>query len=346
MDTKRLNKFIGISAELKAQTLILITQVDPDALGSAVALAYIIRHTNPGTKVGIAYCGAIGHPQNRAIVNRYNLKSVLTPISDIKTFEGMSLILTDSSSIDESRIPAEYRPLNPSIVIDHHRGGITTETEEQFVWVEEVGAASTLVIELGQALSMDFSEDETNLLLSLGIYTDTKALIGASPRDVEAYSSMMEKVAPETFKSLTKYPLPETYFGHLEHALSKMETQGSRLIASAGIISPDDGDNLAAIADMFIRRIGTTLVVVFGIIGNSVRISARSSDVSMSFDDFLKSRLGQKNAGAKLTPDGIGEGGAQVTFDLGFWLSNGSPETDKLREEIVCTRMRDLFLGS
>jgi len=67
------------------------------------------------------------------------------------------------------------------------------------------------------------------------------------------------------------------------------------------------------------------MVVVWGIIGNAVRISARNIDLTTPLDRFLKECFGERS-GAKLTPEGRGEGGALIELDLGFWLSESTKE--------------------
>jgi len=72
---------------------------------------------------------------------------------------------------------------------------------------------------------------------------------------------------------------------------------------------------------------------------NHVRVSARSSNLSDPLDESLKESFGD-NSGAKLTPDGIGEGGAYVELeglDLGFWGGEGIIELiiRKKLEELI-----------
>ena len=57
------------------------------------------------------------------------------------------------------------------------------------MWMDDVGSCSTLIAELCTRYSMGHcSSDNLRVLLSLGIYTDTKALVSGSYRDREAYA--------------------------------------------------------------------------------------------------------------------------------------------------------------
>ena len=117
------------------------------------------------------------------------------------------------------------------------------------------------------------------------------------------------------------------------------ELRGGRLLASVGHIRPEEGDDLSTFANHFLRRDGVTLAVVWGIIDNTVRISARNANLSSPLDAFLHDRFGE-SSGAKLAPDGRGEGGARLRLDLGLWLSDA---TRSQVEEMVSARLKELI---
>lgn len=312
---ERLERFTSVASRLKRHVMIVVTQMDPDAMGAAVALMEILVGMNAHFSIQIGYCGEIGHPQNRAIFNKLRLGSCMMSLNQIESLGDMDVLLVDSSSSSESRIPANLRPIDSKIVIDHHSGTVA-ETDGTFVEIDTgVGAASTLVVELADGLKAPLSE-RACLLLALGIHSDTKSLVGRSDRDFAAYERITRNVKPEAFAALIKYPLPPSFFDHMRDALTTMHINGSRIVACAGYLKPEEGDDVAAIADGLIRREGSTLVVVFAIIGDAVRLSARSNISTMSLDEFLRERFGMNNAGAKVTPDGIGEGGARLDFKL------------------------------
>lgn len=320
---------------------ILIAQVDPDAIGSAIGLSYIIR--SMGGKAYIWYCGGIGHPQNRSIVNRYDLNRIMKPISDYESRDGDVFALVDSAVVDDSRLSGLKDTIDPLIIIDHHRSG-AAEAENKMIWVEDMGSSCTMVIELIKAMNLEIPDNFVYIpmLLAMGIYTDTKSLINTNGRDIEAYNYISRKVSPQEFSNLVIYPLPETYFSNLQTALSNIVTKGSRLITNVGSITTKQADDLSTIADMLIRWDGISLVVVWGIVGNKIRFSARNDDISTPLDDFLKECFGDKS-GAKLTPDGQGEGGGLIELNLGFL------QGDDVKNEIIAIvkkRMENLIFGS
>lgn len=320
---------------------ILITQVDPDAIGAAIGLSYIIR--SMGGKAVIWYCGGIGHPQNRSIVNRYDLVRVMKKITDYVPEEGDIFALVDSSTIDDSRLGELKGKIDPVIVIDHHRSGMA-ETPGKMIWVEDMGSTCTMIIELINDMDLEIPDnlEYIPMLLAMGIYTDTKSLININDRDLAAYNTISRQVSPQEFGDLVSYPLPETFFRNLQASLANIVVSGSRLVTNVGILTSRQADDLSTIADMLIRWDGISLVVVWGVLGNKIRFSARNDDISTPLDDLLKECFGDKS-GAKLTPDGQGEGGGLLDLNLGFL------QGDDVRTEVIALikkRMETLIFGS
>jgi nanoRNase/pAp phosphatase (c-di-AMP/oligoRNAs hydrolase) len=295
---------------------ILISQVDPDAVGSAFGLKFILEQKF-GKECKIYYSGTIDHPQNKAICNKYNLLSQMKLISQ-EGLAGKFTALVDSSLTNDGRFGLN-KPIEPNIVIDHHRDGTVEESDDKFIWIEDVGASCTLVCELMQHFLEPIDIPQMiATLLTLGIHTDTKGLLGASDRDREAFNNMADLVSYEEISAIINYTIPTTHFKYLESALHDRVISDGRLVTGVGFMQPNDGDHLAVIADYLVRMEGVSLVLVWGIIGNKVRVSARSDNLSINLSDFLRQKIGPIS-GAKITPDGRGEGGGQLDLNLGIW---------------------------
>jgi nanoRNase/pAp phosphatase (c-di-AMP/oligoRNAs hydrolase) len=323
--TEQLKKTI----EALSNTLpIVITQVDPDAIGSAMLLRYIAM--NLGREVTIYYCGHFGHPQNRTIFTLFDLGSIMFPIKEMPK-EVKACALVDSSQVNDSRLMG--RVIAPVIIIDHHEidAKIREDYDESgFILIERVGAAATLLTELVFAMGYTLPKNSKEATLgALAIFTDTKMLINATERDVLAYSKLLENADKEVFRQLQSYPLPQRYFEHFKEAVNNWTMKEGRLVTGIGFVSSKDADQLAIIADSLIRMPEIQVAVTWGIVDNSiVRISARCTDPSMSFHDFLAERFG-KNSGVKTSPVGIAEGGAFIKLPSGFWTG------DELKGELI-----------
>ena len=97
----KLEEFTRVVNSHEGDFNIIVTQVDPDAVGSAIGTAALLETL--GRKSRIHYCGTFGHPQNRAIANKYNLKSEMNAIPFDKSTHkeyfanAKNFILVDSS---------------------------------------------------------------------------------------------------------------------------------------------------------------------------------------------------------------------------------------------------------
>lgn len=340
---ERLDKLTDVIEKTDGREIgIVMTQIDPDAIASAFGLAFLIKRIrDTENNVTVYYCGGIGHPQNRTIINKYDLKRRMKPIEDLPS-ETAYTALVDSSSIHDGRIP-EGESIEPIIVLDHHRESQLPEKDNTFYWIDDVGSASTLVAELLEAMGVEFDDENTYIatLLSMGVYTDTKALVSGSSRDRHAYGYATKATSAVEFSHLINYPFPESHFENLERALQRRKRVGSRLMSNVGNIPEEIADDMASIADYFLRMEGISLVVVWGIIGDDVRISARSTDLSTPLEEFMRQKFGP-DSGAKLDPAGRGEGGALLDLDLGFWMTDRNQE---LVEKMVEQRLEQLMFG-
>ncbi len=243
---------------------IFIAQVDPDAIGAAFGLAHIVdmlrAETDIEAGVQILYGGEIGHPQNRTIINKYDLKRRIKPITE-ELLESLDLnnnviAIVDSSSISDARL-SESTNIHPQIVIDHHRDSDITELKDTFVWIEDVGSASTMITELLQELNVEFEESaHVPMLLTLGIYTDTKKLVSASLRDRNAYSFVAKSISQVEYAQLINYPLPDSHFENLSCAIQRRKQATSQVLTNIGLVTPEERDDLSTIADYLLRMDG------------------------------------------------------------------------------------------
>ena len=321
---------------------IIISQMDPDAIGSAMGTRYALKCLG-AHRTRILYSGTIGHQQNRSIITKYDLTRKMTPLADMQgSFTDRDVyILVDSSSTTDGRL-GSFTDFKPVITIDHHRAGNVLETDNTFAWIEDIGACSTMVIELLTELGLlSFSREDVAVpvILALGVYTDTKSLVDCDNRDRLAYGLIATHAKDTDLKQLIDYPYTPSYMRSLKNALDTSKREGADLVCTVGFISADNSDDIALIANEMIRQDGITLAVVWGIVENKemfVRLSARS-DPSRPLSEFLRKRFGDKT-GAKLSPDGTSEGGGIVELDLGFWATD---KTKKLILDLVTERINE-----
>jgi nanoRNase/pAp phosphatase (c-di-AMP/oligoRNAs hydrolase) len=331
------------------EVLILVTQMDPDAIGSAIALKTLLSQYGSQLST-IYYAGEVSHPQNQTLMNLLNLERVFGPIEnlieglgDAGIPEGTPVALVDSSMIKDARLGAFAGKIDPIIVIDHHRSELMP-ADGKFIWIEDgVGSASTMMVELCELLASErFGDGDQQMLgdhsffkdfpqvaqaLAMGIYTDTHSLLAANERDRAAWGILMKYVKHNELKPFIDYPLSAQHFENLAYVLKNQRRDGAVMVASCGYMDLKDGDDLSTFADYLLRQNGVTEVYVWGIVGDKVRVSARSTNVSKPLDSHLRHIFG-KFSGAKVSQDGRGEGGALMLLNLGDW---STPDT---RDEV------------
>jgi len=359
IEEPRLDKFKRVIGETapNGHFAILVAQIDPDAIGSAFGMQEILKIL--GEEGHIYYSGKVAHPQNEALANKYNLVARMRPIQDLfrEDSEGVArlvtpnIILVDSNQARDSRIPGEVSPV---IVVDHHRNSDVVEHENTFVWLEEadVGSASTMVAEMFSELIPDDYEikGELGVMLALGIYTDTKGRTRAGTRDEAAYVWCKRYADNTDLIRLILYKRPFSFLENLARGVAyikKFDTyRQGRILAGLGRLPEKQGDDLAMVADELLRTIGTPLVGTWAVIevkhprtGETslrIRFCARSEELGINLVDELQKRFG-KSSGAKILPDGTGEGGALFEFPTVSWI------TDAEMEEIAHKRIMEWF---
>lgn len=324
--TEKLEEVLDGVKESKVS--IVIAQVDPDAIGAAFGLKAILEHFDVFPEV--VYCNSLSHPQNRAIINYYNLTQKMLKLSADTKIERLCLV--DSQELEDPRIDQKFSLESLLIAIDHHRGDLKTltkgdECKDKFIMIEEVGSASTLVVELMQTLEVTLSEEDRWVysLLALGIYTDTKDLISSTTRDHLAFAYAKKFLEIEDLARFVNYTLPSSFFRNINAATRTFQQKGSRAACHLGFISLKDRDDISSIADLFLRREGVDFIAVSGIVDSEVHISFRNKNLSEPLDSFIEERF-QGLGGAKLAPGGRGEGGVRIKLDIDWWRTEDNSQ--------------------
>ena len=150
---------------------------DLDALSSAFGVqkifedAYLLKPSKLSKKAGGAF---------------KRFKHLFRIVEDVPQ-EPFDLVL-----VDNQHLPETIKNFNDLIVYDHHPKEISNYRGK----IEEVGAATTLVVEEIIQKGEDINPEEATLL-ALGIYEDTGNLTyeGTTPRDLKALAWLLEKGA-------------------------------------------------------------------------------------------------------------------------------------------------------
>lgn len=327
---------------------ILITQLDPDAMGAGIGMRYWLDRI-PNIKSQIYFCGGMDHPQNRSVYSFFSLGLVMKPVADFPGEDLGDVILVDSSSNRDVR--AFGKKFNPVIIIDHHEGDTADEAPDTFRWVESVGAASTLVGEL--LLNSELlkkGEDEAEMvatMLCIGIATDTHDFRERVDRrrDREAWDTMMDFASAENYGALLNYDLPPRYYELLNQVTNFDHIkiiQGSVMVAWVGLVSKNETAFLAEFADLLLRRKEVQTVLVWAPVeGVGFAIKMRTVDASESLVDRLQEIF--SSGGAK-SAQGISSGGTTVRLENFLIPCKGNEKTSiAYFAECLDLRLKEVF---
>lgn len=264
---------------------------DPDALGSAVVLKAILESL--GAKEVRILTGALGHPQNRSLVQRCGIE-LKDPNSE-RLPRGLHCMVDTSPPLGMSNTGPVQPVKEYFFVADHHAD--PDEVEENcaaqgvrrvklaFVGLP-VGSTSSYMAALGMAFDvMDSMGPALRAAVALGIYTDTSALLhGATPLDFRMFEKLTrDDETLDVLDDLRDYRVPPEWYAYREAGYRHMETTGAVRIAPLGYVREEHRDVVAEIASDLLRLESTS-------IGIAIAVTQRGTEVSVRADSRL---LGQ-----------------------------------------------------
>jgi nanoRNase/pAp phosphatase (c-di-AMP/oligoRNAs hydrolase) len=166
-----------------------------------------------------------------------------------------------------------------------------------------VGACSTILANYLEYAGIP-AQGPLASALALGILADTSNLSNATPADVEAYWKLRKSSDPQVLRAIQQPPHSREMLSALSTALRKQKMVGSCLIAGAGEIREED--TVSQLADFLLTTEGVATVLVYGVMDEKVRISARTTDPSLHLGKAFSEAYGkfggghQSMAGAKI----------------------------------------------
>jgi nanoRNase/pAp phosphatase (c-di-AMP/oligoRNAs hydrolase) len=294
---------------------------DPDALACCLAMQWLLKKKS--IEAHMFYHGEISHPMNKTMVNYLGIN--ISRIDDYESDHFKHSIIVDATEKNSS---CE----NPFIVIDHHK----TKTKAEHSSIEEVGAASTILFEIIEELGISFDDEydcAVATALYIGIKTDTNDLLSDNSvdRDRSASINLLPYIDKKKLQNILDYPLP-AYFYELEYELQKdgnNRIEGSCWVGSVGIITKTKRDALPILAEKMLRREGIETTVVIAVVGDILDASVRSTNASLSVDQFCKKIFTKEHSGGKL-----GSGGTKSPLGVCSLEVDGKSLPDEVRNKM------------
>ena len=252
---------------------------DPDCLASALALEAIASDYDV-EEVTIAYGGEISHQQNRAFVNMLDLSLKTLDDTDLGAYDRIGFV-DHSQPGANTEVPAR---ITPDIIVDHHPGEPVGATFEDVR--TSIGATATIFVEYLDALEVELTTRLASALL-FALHRERLDFVREpTRREYEAALAVYPHADLETLEQLYGSAFSSETLDAIGQAISSRERRGSALVASAGKTAETDA--LPQAADYLLNLEGVDTVLVYGIVGDVIRLSARSIDPRIHIGNTLQ----------------------------------------------------------
>jgi nanoRNase/pAp phosphatase (c-di-AMP/oligoRNAs hydrolase) len=254
---------------------------DPDCLASALALGRIAAEAGIDER-RILYSGAISHQQNRALVNLLDIELHEFDPALVQDREpGSLLALVDHSVPGTNNHVLEGTPID--VVVDHHP---TEGVEARFVdHREDVGATATIMTDYIRELDVDIDAQLATALL-FAIRRETLGFLrGATAAEYEAASYLHELADRDLLRQLSSPAVSSATVDAIADAIENRTVFGSVLLSNVGRTS--ERDALPQAADYLATLEGVGTSFVFGIVGDTIQLSGRTTDSRVNVGDVL-----------------------------------------------------------
>ena len=323
-----IDKIVPLFKSKEPKAAIFMHQTpDPDAIGSAVGLQYLLKHKYK-VESDIFYAGEVSHRQNQTLMNVLSF-SFYGPDhygKNKKSYDAGICVDCNPSNVfiegvDDSTI---------DLVIDHHK--IETSNNSVVYDVRNCGSCATIIADLMREIDCLTKGDEGKTVATamiVGMRTDTNDLLSANMTDLDfdAYKNILALADGQKITMIVNYPKASYYFELLSKVIAESTIKNTTYIASVGLISEAKRDVLPSIADEIVRMEGISTSIIFGIVNDRISVSVRSEDVTLDVNAFCKKIFGDEFSGGK-----YGSGGASIP--LGFFGGIAS-EPDAVKDKTV-----------
>ncbi len=303
-EREKSEKLLDVIASCKDGLSIFVhNHPDPDAIASAMALEYLCDHLGIPSKT--YYNGEIGHPENELFIGYTGLH--LEKMTQEEVAESMSG-MKDIAFVDFAR-PGENNiipnDIQAKIIIDHHYTNLFVD-EGEYIEIKSVGATSTIMAEHLRVLKIEIDPLIASALL-YGIKVDTRDYTrNIGTPDFEAISYLLPLADKEMMEIFETSPMNPHTIDALGRAIMNRKVKDGIMTTFAGAVI--QRDDIPQVADILEGERDISIVLVSGILGDDIHISARSKDPKHNIGHIIKrafSDLGtagghQHSAGGKI----------------------------------------------
>jgi nanoRNase/pAp phosphatase (c-di-AMP/oligoRNAs hydrolase) len=264
---QNVKKLLDLARPDDSLLVLMYGSPDPDAIASAMALREILLRTKGLSKWAFAATEPIRRQQNWDLAKAMRLN--IRPYNQIDAGAYRLIALVDAQpSFFGDSLPA----LRPNIVMDHHpREG---DWQAELVDIRpSYGALSTVLTEYLLAARVRIPRNLHTALL-YGIKTDTDNFDRETlAEDIRAYTYHSRHANLRLIRRIELDQTPHSYLKYFEYAFHSMTHFRGRGIGFLGHV--ESPDVCVQVADFYLHVIGTSYVVVAGIVNDRLVIIFR-----------------------------------------------------------------------
>lgn len=275
----------------KKELLIIVhNNPDPDAIGSAAALAYLAEKLS-NIKVSIAYGGYIGRAENRAMVKKLRIQ--LKRIRKIKytRYDLLALVDTQPGAGNNSLPPGQ----KINLIIDHHPRRARLAADLIFI-KSKIGVSATILIEWLKEMQYAIPANLATAL-AYAISSETQNMNReASEADIQAYLYVYVRSSIRKLAQIINPRLPHPYFTTLVRTLNNAYIYRQLICVHIGEVHTVE--MVSEMADFLLRHEGISWCLCTGRFRDNLYLSLRTSNRKASAHRLLQKLISNPdNAG-------------------------------------------------
>ena len=318
----KLQRLLDLLRDKRSLLIVMQDNPDPDSIAAAAALRRLVNVVGE-VSCSIAYGGAVGRAENRALMDYLGLNFRPLEQVDPEKFDAVALVDTQPNSGNNS-LPHDKLP---DIVFDHQPLRPQTRKVPFTDVRSKYGAVSTILLEYLSAAKLAPDAPLATALL-YAIRSDTRDLGSEARRtDVEAAKSLYPLANTRMLSMIQRGNVSGEYFQMLARGLLYARVRGRGILADLGAV--ENADILGELADLLLRHEATTWVLCLGDVEEMIWLSLRTSHAGADAGKVMERLV-----------SGIGTGGGHETSGGGqVPLGNA----DRAKRNAIRRKIRDRF---
>lgn len=288
---ERLKALLAAVAGKRRALVLTHDNPDPDALASAVGLAYLLEQL-AGLPTRVAFGGIVGRAENRALVKV--LKLAVTPVARVEFGDYDFVALVDTQP--ECGNHSLQSPMTVDAVIDHHPARDTSH-EAAFADVGgEFGATASIVTSYLRAAGLEVPQTLATALF-YGIKSDTRDLGREFEEvDVENYHWLFPAVDHVALSHIEHPSVPASYFAAFHRAFGRARRHGEAVVVDlARVYAPDI---VAEVAERLLSLEDLRWSLALGEYEGQLHFSIRTNDRRMNAGRLVRDIVAERGGSA------------------------------------------------